>query len=97
MSNDLLSNYNSSVFKQRESESARTKIYFDEAQFVIAAILGFGDAKSFEVVAREDIENSVDSTVAFSDFTLFLMRHPLAKNPKSTITFFFPRVTHNCR
>ena len=47
-------------------------------QFVIAAILGFGNAKSFEVIAREDIENSVDSTVTFSTSLCFIFNVPFA-------------------
>lgn len=76
MSNDLLSNYNSSVFTNAKSENARTEIYLDGAQFVIVVILGLGNAKSFEVIAREDIKNSVDSTVTFSAPLRFIFNAP---------------------
>lgn len=73
MSNDLLSNYWWSVFANGNRKAcararAHPKYISTGAQFVIAAILGYGDAKSFEVIARENIENSVDSTVTFNAF-----------------------------
>jgi len=64
------------ITTRHESENARTEIYLDEAQFVIAVILGFGDAKSFKVIVREDIKNSVDSTVTFSASLRFIFNVP---------------------
>lgn len=46
------------------------KIYLDEARFVVG-YFSVGDAKSFEVVAREGIENSVDTAVAFGTASLY--------------------------
>lgn len=77
MSNDLLSNYDSSAYIRAIGKRAHRKyISPGEARDLLFGYSRCGDAKNFEVVARGGIENSADSAVAFSMASCFIFNAP---------------------
>lgn len=95
MSNDLLSNYNSSVFTNANRKTRAPKYIATGRNLLSRLFLGSAMLKVLRSLrAKTSRIPSIQLSLSALRFVLFLMRHPLAKNSQSTTTFFFPRAMY---